>query len=155
MTAAIMTSADVVASLERWMKIATRGKQAAQTITGVVATDDATVTITLSKPYAPLLPLLAFNNAAAIIIPAKNASQDPLTDFIGTGPYKLAERVPDQYIQLVRFDDYTPLEGAADGYGGARNQYLDEIRFVPVPDPNTRIEGAVSGQFAYVDSVAG
>ena len=30
---------------------------------------------------------------------------------------------------------------------------LDEIRFVPVPDPNTRVEGAVSGQFDYVDSL--
>src|SRR5690606_30782276 len=93
----VMTSADVVASLDRWMKIATRGKQAAEVITSVVATDDATVTITLSKPYAPLLPLLSFNNAAAIIIPAANAAQDPLTSFIGTGPYKLQERVPDQY----------------------------------------------------------
>ena len=88
----VMTSADVVASLERWMKIATRGKQAAEVITDITATDDATVTITLSKPYAPLLPLLAFNNAAAIIIPAANTTQDPLESFIGTGPYKRPNR---------------------------------------------------------------
>ncbi|WP_127751823.1 MULTISPECIES: ABC transporter substrate-binding protein [unclassified Devosia] len=149
----VMTSADVVASLERWMKIATRGKQAAEVITDIAATDDATVTITLSKPYAPLLPLLAFNNAAAIIIPAANASQDPLESFIGTGPYKLEQRVPDQYIQLVRFDGYQSLEGEGNGYGGARHQYLDEIRFVPVPDPNTRIGAAVAGQYDYVDQL--
>ncbi|HTN60927.1 MAG TPA: ABC transporter substrate-binding protein [Devosia sp.] len=149
----VMTSADVVASLERWMKIATRGKQAAEVITGVTAPDDASVIITLSKPYAPLLALLSFNNAAAIIIPAANAAQDPLESFIGTGPYMLKERVPDQYIQLVRFDGYQSLEGEANGYGGARHQYLDEIRFVPVPDPNTRVEGAVSGQFQYVDQL--
>ena len=116
-----MTSADVVASLERWMKIATRGKQAAEVIESVTATDDATVTITLSTPYAPLVALLSFNNAAAIIIPATNAAQDPLESFIGTGLYKLQERVPDQYIQLVRFDDYQSLGGDIDGYGGARN----------------------------------
>lgn len=149
----VMTSADVVASLDRWMKIATRGKQAAEVITGVAATDEATVTITLSKPYAPLLALLSFNNAAAIIIPAANAAQDPLESFIGTGPYMLKERVPDQYIQLVRFDGYQSLAGESNGYGGARHQYLDEIRFVPVPDPNTRVEGAVSGQFQYVDQL--
>ena len=149
----VMTSADVVASLERWMKIATRGKQAAEVITDITATDDATVTITLSKPYAPLLPLLAFNNAAAIIIPAANTTQDPLESFVGTGPYKLQERVPDQYIQLVRFDGYQSLGGEIDGYGGARNQYLDEIRFVPVPDPNTRIGAAMAGQYDYVDQL--
>jgi len=149
----VMTSADVVASLERWMKIATRGKQAAEVIESVVATDDATVTISLKTPYAPLVALLSFNNAAAIIIPAANASQDPLESFIGTGPYKLQERVPDQYIQMVRFEDYQPLAGESDGYGGARHQYLDEIRFVPVPDPNTRIGVAMAGQYDYVDQL--
>jgi len=148
-----MTSADVVASLERWEKVATRGKQTAEVISGIEAKDDNTVVITLKKPYAPLLPLLSLNNAAAIIIPAKNAGQDPLTDFIGTGPYKLEERVADQYIRLTRFDDYQSLPGEPNGYGGARKQYLDEIRFVPVPDPNTRVEGAVAGQFAYADSL--
>ena len=77
-----------------------------------------------------------------------------MEDFVGTGPYQLAERRPDQYIQLTRFDDYASRDEDANGYGGGRNQYLDEIRFVPVPDPNTRIEGAVAGQFDYVDSIA-
>lgn len=149
----IMTATDVVASLKRWTKIATRGKQAAEVITDITATDDATVTITLSKPYAPLVALLSLNNAAAIIIPAANADQDPLVSFIGTGPYKLKERVPDQYIQLVRFDGYQQLSGDSDGYGGARKQYLDEIRFVPVPDPNTRVGAAMAGQYDYVDQL--
>jgi peptide/nickel transport system substrate-binding protein len=148
-----MTSADVVASLQRWMKVATRGKQAAETIAALDAVDDHTVKITLKKPFAPLLSLLSLNNAAAIIIPAKSAAEDPLASFVGTGPYMLKERKPDQYIQLARFDGYTSREGEPNGYGGARKQYLDEIRFVPVPDPNTRIEGAVAGQFAYVDSL--
>jgi len=149
----VMTSADVVASLDRWIKVATRGKQAGEVITDIAATDDATVTITLSKPFAPLLALLSLNNAAAIIIPAANAAQDPLTSFIGTGPYMLKERVPDQYIQLTRFDGYQSLGGEINGYGGARNQYLDEIRFVPVPDPNTRIGAAMAGQYDYVDQL--
>ncbi len=76
-----------------------------------------------------------------------------MTAVIGTGPYMLKERKPDQYIQLVRFDGYESRPGEADGYGGARHQYLDEIRFVPVPDPNTRVEAAISGQYAYVDSI--
>lgn len=76
-----------------------------------------------------------------------------MTEFVGTGPYMLKERKADQYIQLVRFDGYKSRDGESDGYGGARHQYLDEIRFVPVPDPNTRVEAAVSGQYDYVDSI--
>ncbi len=148
-----MDSADVVASLERWERIATRGKQAAEVITAIEAVDASTVKITLNKPYAPLLSLLAFNNAAAIIIPSENAGEDPLTKFDGTGPYLLKDRKPDQYIQLARYDGYASREGDSDFYGGARMQYLDEIRFVPVPDPNTRVEGAVAGQFSYADAL--
>lgn len=147
-----MTSEDAVASLNRWMNVATRGKQAADVISGVEAVDPLTVRITLKTPYAPLVSLLAFNNSAAIILPAEKQA-DPLTEFVGTGPYVLTERRADQYIQLSRFDGYKSREDASDGYGGARHRYLDEIRFVPVPDANTRIEAAISGQYDYVDSI--
>ncbi|MCA1404027.1 ABC transporter substrate-binding protein [Ensifer sp. IC3342] len=147
-----LDSKDVVASLDRWMKTASRGKQTAATIAGVEAVDPLTVKISLNAPYAPLVSLLAFNNSAAIVLPSEKQAE-PMVDFIGTGPYKLKERKADQYIQLERFDGYASPEGEANGYGGARHRYADEIRFVPVPDPNTRIEAAVSGQYDYVDSL--
>ena len=147
-----MASDDVVASLNRWVKIASRGKQAASFIDKIEATDPSTVTITLKQPYAPLVSLLAFNNSAAIVLPA-DKQDEPMKEFIGTGPYMLKERKADQYIQLARFDGYTPRSGESNGYGGARHQYLDEIRFVPVPDANTRVEAAVSGQYDYIDSL--
>ncbi|TCP82079.1 peptide/nickel transport system substrate-binding protein [Rhizobium sp. PP-CC-2G-626] len=147
-----MASDDVVASLERWVKVASRGKQAAAFLDKITATDPLTVTITLKQPYAPLVSLLAFNNSAAIVLPSEKHAE-PMKDFVGTGPYMLEERKADQYIQLTRFDGYTPRSGEADGYGGARHQYLDEIRFVPVPDANTRVEAAISGQYDYIDSL--
>jgi peptide/nickel transport system substrate-binding protein len=147
-----MTSEDVLASLKRWTELASRGKQTATIIDKIEALDPATVRITLKAPYAPLLALLSFNNAAAVIMPAKKM-ENPLKEPVGTGPYKLKERKPDQYIQLVRFDGYKSRAGEPDGYGGARKQLLDEVRFVPVPDPNTRIEGAISGQYDYVDAL--
>jgi peptide/nickel transport system substrate-binding protein len=147
-----MTSADVVASLKRWAELANRGKQVADNISAIEAVDPATVRISLKEPYAPLLALLAFNNSAAVILPA-GKQENPLKEAIGTGPYKVKERKPDQYLQLARFDAYKSPPGESSGYGGARNQYVDEIRFVPVPDANTRVEGALSGQFTYTDSL--
>ncbi|MFK0274152.1 ABC transporter substrate-binding protein [Ensifer sp. NPDC090286] len=147
-----LDSKDVVASLERWTKVASRGKQTATTISGIEAVDPLTVKISLATPYAPLVSLLAFNNSAAIVLPSEKQAE-PMTDFVGTGPYQLKERKADQYIQLTRYDAYKSPEGEANGYGGARHQYADEIRFVPVPDPNTRVEAAVSGQYDYVDSL--
>jgi peptide/nickel transport system substrate-binding protein len=147
-----MDAADVVASLKRWTELASRGKQAGTNIEKIEAVDPSTVRITLKAPYAPLLALLSFNNAAAVIMPSEKL-ENPLKEPVGTGPYKLKERKPDQYIQLVRHEGYKSRPGEPDGYGGARKQLLDEIRFVPVPDPNTRVEGAISGQYDYVDAL--
>lgn len=147
-----MTSADVIASLKRWTELASRGKQAATLIEAIEPVDDYTVKIALKQPFAPLTSLLAFNNSAAIVLPEEKQAE-PMVEFIGTGPYQFKERKPDQYIQLIRFDDYKSQAGESSGYAGARNQYLDEIRFVPVPDANTRVEAAVSGQYGYVDAL--
>lgn len=152
-TGQIMTPADVVASLSRWLNIASRGKQVAPFIASVTAHGEHGVRITLNRPYSPLLSLLAFNNSAAVIMPAHLTTQNPLSEFIGTGPYRLQAHVPDQYIQLVRFANYKPRSEPPDGFGGARRPLLREIRFVPVVDENTRLNGILSGQFDYADSL--
>lgn len=144
-----MDSADVVASLNRWQEVASRGMAIADRISGIEATGPAEITITLSEPYAPLTTLLAFSNSAAVIYPEEIIAPQ-ITDPIGTGPYRMEAHQPDQYTQLVRFDDYAQPGEAA----GERAQIPDEIRFIPVPDTSTRIEGLLSGQFDYADSLS-
>lgn len=150
-----MDAGDVVASLNRWLAIASRGKTVADKVSSVEATGENEVTITLSAPYSPLLSLLAFSNSAAAVYPEEIVPEGdaPIADVVGTGPYIYGEHVPDQYLQLLRFDGYVPRDDAPNGAAGARGQVPDEIRFVPVPDPNTRVEGLLSGQFDYADSL--
>lgn len=145
-----MTSEDVVASLKRWLSVASRGKLVAANLENIEAVDDLTIKLILKQPFAPLAVLLAFNNSAAVVLPSEKIGET-LSEYVGTGPYMIKERKPDQYLQLVRFDGYKAREGEPDGFGGARKQYLDEIRFVPVPDANTRVEGAIAGQYDYAD----
>ena len=147
-----MTSADVLASLTRWRQVADRGKTGWAYITAATAPDAHTVVLTLKDPYAPLLALLSLNNNAMAVIPESNQAV-PMAKFIGTGPYALKERRADQWVILSRFADYTARANPADGYGGRRTAYIDEIRYVPVPDPNTRVEGMLSGQFDYAESL--
>src|SRR5690606_4781419 len=94
---------------------------------------------------------LAMNNSAAVVMPAEKQAT-PLKEVVGTGPYQLKARVPDQYIQLVRYDGYQRRAGEPDGYGGARMQYLDEIRFASVSNANNRVESAAAGQYDYVNA---
>jgi peptide/nickel transport system substrate-binding protein len=146
----VMTSADVLASLERWLANAARGKQTKPFVEGLTAPDANTVRIALKQPYAPLMSFLSLQTSAAVIMPRGNQAF-PMTTPIGTGPFRFVERAPDRYVQLRRFDDYTARDEAANGYGGKRTPWLDEIRFVPVPDASTRVQGAIAGQFDYAD----
>ena len=147
-----MTGADVVASLQRWLKVSPRGKLAAPAIHSVAMRGDALV-IDLDQPFAPLLSLLALSNGAAAIIPAKLAGEAMLNTYIGTGPYKLLEHKPDQYIRLVRFDQYASPAGTPSGYAGARKALVEEVRFIPVPNATTRVDGILAGQYDFADSL--
>jgi peptide/nickel transport system substrate-binding protein len=140
---------DVVASLTRWMAINSKGKQVAGIVESLTEDGDHAVVIRLKSRYAPLLATLS---QASVILPSEKVT-DTLTEFVGTGPYALKERKPDQYTQLVRFDNYKSPEGKASNYAGKRVAIAREIRFVPVPDANTRVEGLISGQFDYADSL--
>ena len=145
-----MKADDVIASLKRWMEIAPRGKAVSREIKNLDAKDAYTVVLTLQNAYAPLLSHLALPSGFAAIMP-KESIANPLKEFIGTGPYQFKERKPDQYVVLTRFDGYSARKEAASGYAGKREALLDELRFIPVPNANTRVEGSLSGQYQFAD----
>ncbi|WP_082485898.1 MULTISPECIES: ABC transporter substrate-binding protein [unclassified Acidovorax] len=145
-----MTAEDVVASLQRWMELSPRGKAVGKEVASLAVKGTHGVELKLKNPYAPLLAQLALPSGMAAIL-AKESIAPQLKEFIGTGPYKFKERRPDQFTVLVRFDDYAARKEAPSGYAGRREALLDELRFVPVPSANTRVEGALSGQFHYAD----
>ena len=145
-----MTSDDVIASLKRWIEMAPRGKAVGAEIRSIDAKGPYTVVLTQRGAYAPLLAQLALPTGFAAIMP-KEAIASPLKQFIGTGPYQFKERRPDQYVLLARFDGYSARSEPASGYAGKREALLSELRFIPVPNANTRVEGALSGQYHFAD----
>ena len=141
---------DVVASLQRWMEQSPRGKAVGKEVESIKAKGALGIEIALKAPYAPLVSQLALPSGMAAIM-AKESIATPLTTFVGTGPYKFKERKPDQYVLLTRFDKYSARKEAPSGYGGKREAAIEELRFVPVPNANTRVEGALAGQYDYAD----
>lgn len=141
---------DVVASLKRWMDVSPRGKALSKEIADLSANGSHGVEITLKAPYAPLLPQLALPSGMAAIM-AKESIATPLKEYVGTGPYKFKERRPDQYVLLTRFDQYSARKEAPSGYGGKKTAIADELRFIPVPNANTRVEGSLAGQYHFAD----
>src|SRR5215470_15480228 len=151
-----MTSADVVASLERWGKISTPGKPLWKNVEAVEAKDPYTVVLHLKEPSCSLLFGLGRPNAGASIHPKETlaaTADGQLKDFIGTGPYRFIEHRPDRYIKLARFKEYGARREAPDGYGGRRTAYVDEILFIPVPDVAVRLAGVETGEYHLANTI--
>lgn len=141
---------DVIASLQRWMEQSPRGKAVGKEVESIKAKGPLGVEIVLKQPYAPLLSQLALPSGMAAIM-AKESIATPLATFVGTGPYQFKERKPDAYVLLTRFAKYSARKEAPSGYGGKREAAIEELRFVPVPNANTRVEGALAGQYDFAD----
>lgn len=147
-----LTAADVVASLNRWGAINGRGRTIYDRLDSIDAVDDLTVEMVFSVQSGVLLSFLA--RAEAFIMPAsiaEAAGEDPLTEFIGTGPFQFDEHVVDQYLRMVRFDDFVPRDEEPDGLAGRKTAYVDQIDFIPVPDESVRANGVISGEYHFGD----
>lgn len=147
-----LDSEDVVASLKRWFEMTPRGKGLVKSIASLTAKGPTTVEIVLSKVEPALLAHLALPSGFAAIM-AKESIANPLTEFVGTGPYKFRERKPDQFVVLVKHDGYAARSEPASGYAGKREAKIDELRFIPVPNANTRLEGVIAGQYQFSDQL--
>ncbi len=108
------------------------------------------------KSAIVLISLAVPNNFGAIYpkeIAEKFAPEVKATEYIGTGPFKLAEWKPDQYIRMVRFDDYKSRNEKPNGYGGGKTAWVDEIRWVPVPEVATRVAQVETGELDFADDL--
>jgi peptide/nickel transport system substrate-binding protein len=152
-----MTSEDVVASLARWGKQSVYGKALFAQVADWKALDKYTAEMKLKEKSAIVLISLAVPNNFGAIYPKEIAEKFPpeqkATEYIGTGPFKLAEWKPDQYIRMVRFEDYKSRNEKPNGYGGGKMAYVDEIRWVPVPEVATRVAQVETGELDFADDL--
>src|SRR5690606_9228540 len=98
---------DVVASVKRWLEVSSRGASLAEATESIEAVDDYTVEFHMNQSFGTFATTLARIGQACVIYPAsviEAAGPEPITDIIGTGPYKFVERQIDQRILLERFE---------------------------------------------------
>ena len=152
-----MSSEDVVPSIARWGKQSPYGKALFAQVAEFKTLDKYAVEMRLKEKSAIVLISLAVPNNFGAIYPREIADKFPpdqrITEWVGTGPFKLAEWKPDQYIRMTRFDDYKPLAGKQTGYGGNKTVHVDELRFIPVPDAASRAAQVESGDLDFSDDL--
>jgi len=141
---------DVIASLERWGKLSTGGRETFKFIKQIRKVDEGTIEIALSGVFTPLITNLGDPKQAAVIMPkavAESSGLKPAVELIGTGPYMFKEWTPGQKIVLVRYLGYVSRTEEWGGITGRKLAYADEIDFFPVADPQVRLAGVTTGQF--------
>jgi peptide/nickel transport system substrate-binding protein len=153
-----MTSADVEASMQRWLKNNGGGKKVAAHIESIDTPEPYEVVITFKNPFAPFLSFLSSNvaNQKLRIRPKEiieKYGDEVIEEPIGTGPYQLVEWIPDQHVIMKRFDDYAAHSGEPFGYYGMKHAYADELHFKFVSETAVRVAGAQTGEYHFATDV--
>ena len=150
-----MTADDVVPSMENWLAKSSKATPIAGTTFAKV--DDYTITMTLPEAYAGALDILAGNVQFAAIYPAsalETAGEAGITEYIGTGPYKLVEWKQDHYIHLVKNEAYQQPVGESSGFTGEKTAATANIYFRIVTDETTRVAGVQTGEYDITEGIS-
>jgi peptide/nickel transport system substrate-binding protein len=151
-----MTSADVLASFQRWEALSSRAQALLKNMTSATAPDPYTFAVQFSQPNGAFISALAIPNQQMFILEKKQIDQYmsggkyqqiPGAQLIGTGPYRIQQWQPGRELDLVRFDKYVSPSGPSNGLAGTRHAYVDEIKYVTVPDPSSTVAGLAAGQY--------
>lgn len=134
----------VVASLRRSAGRASPWASDLAPVTGMKATGDTTVVLSLARPFAPLLSTLAdkpgmIASPSAVARAGRRFGAEP----VGSGPFVFDHWTRNQELVLRRNPDYWDTG----------KPKLDSVVFKPLPDPTQKVTNLISGQIQTVDYV--
>lgn len=116
-------------------------------ITSIRTPDPQTVVFELAEPSTLFLDRMAnVQCISAVLHPDSLDAQGNWVGPVGTGPYKLARWKHGEYIELERFEGYSPRAGQFDGMAGRKEALSRYIRFVISPDPAATRSALLAGQ---------
>ena len=154
-----VTTADVIASLQRWTSRDSLGR--AMVAGGVEwkAVDPRTFTMTLTQPFSMVLDALAKPSGyPAFILPerlAKLPTTAPITEVQGSGPFvfKRDEWVPGNKAVFVRNEHYAARTETPNGLSGSKKSKFDRVEWLYLPDSNSSIAALQRGEVDYIESL--
>lgn len=118
-----------------WIKLSTK-------LSAIDVIDEYTVRLTLDGPYYPALLELSMTRPYVFISPndfVNGETKDGVSGYNGTGPYRLAEQVTDQYARFLANDQY---------WGGAPQ--VKKITAKVLPSGETTLLALQKGEVNFV-----
>ena len=116
---------------------------------GTEVLDETTAVVTLNRPYAAFLevlaqPFLGIESPEALKRPQSENCNAP----VGTGPYRIVDYVPQSKVSLVRNEDYNSPPPFAAHEGPA---LIEKVEWRIVPEDSTRYGLLRAGQVDAID----
>jgi peptide/nickel transport system substrate-binding protein len=152
----LLTSADVVASFDRYSKVGNQ-RSTLDNVDRWEAPDANTFVIHMKVVQPTFIEALSSFSVPIVIIPAesRDVPSQQLTRPIGTGPFELVESVPGSFVKIKRFDGYKPNTTFEQrtGFGGYKQACLDTVTFRIVTEPGARVAGLKTGELQGVEDL--
>ena len=154
-----VTSADVIASLQRWGARDSLGRAMGAAGAEWKAVDAHSFSLTLNEPFGMVLAALAKPSGfPPVILPerlAKMPTTSPLTEVLGSGPFmfKRDEWVPGNKAVFVRNPHYVARSEPPSGLSGSKKSNFDRVEWLYLPDANSAIAALKRGEVDLVEQV--
>ncbi len=155
-----VTTADVIASLQRWSKRDGPGGRLFGFIKEIAAVDAKTFRIVLTEPYSLVAETLGKSGTSVpVIMRERDAQTDPnqqITEVIGSGPYRFVREQwqPGARAIYERNANYRPRSEPPSGIAGSKQPKLDRIELIWIPDPQTAVQALIAGEIDYLEQPA-
>jgi peptide/nickel transport system substrate-binding protein len=152
-----VTSADVIASLQRWCERDTMGQRLRTFVARWDAVDSKTFRLTLKSRYGLVRESLGKPDSNVPFIMPRRIAQTPassqITDATGSGPliFKKDEWRPGEKAVYVRNPRYKPRQEPPSGTAGGKVARVDRIEWIVLKDPQTQVSALAAGD---VDMIA-
>ena len=136
-------AADCIASIQRWAVRDPFGQMLAAAVDSFSAADDRTMVVKLTRPFPLLAAALGKpDSSVPFIMPehlAKTAADKPVTEMIGSGPYRFvaSDYVSGSRVVYEKFDKYVSRSEPAIWATGAKRAYFPRIEWHIIPDAAT------------------
>ncbi len=154
-----VTSADVVASIDRWLQRDSMGMEIAKRRDSLTAVDASTFRLVLKEPFDRVIEGFGRMTAYPLfVMPARLAKTPPteeIREFVGSGPFKLAasEWIPGVQLVLTKNADYVPRSEPPSALAGGKIAKVDRIERITFRDDMSAVNALLAGEIDYVSSV--
>lgn len=154
-----VTSADCIASLQRWSVRDNTGQALVAAGGEWKAVDARTFTLTLKEPFGLVLDGLSkVSSYQPVIMPerlAKLPTNAPIQEVVGSGPFifKRDEWSPGNKVVFLKNPNYVGRSEPPSGFSGDKTPKFDRVEWLVLPDANSATAALKNGEVDLIEEV--